>query len=95
MELSWWRDLVIVVGGFIAILIGLVILLLVISIYRKVNALFNRSNRVMDSLEKAACNVESFTQYATQELIKPVIEISALFQGLKAGLGGLFRRRNQ
>ena len=94
MELSWWLDLVIVVGGFIGILIGLVILLLVVSIYRKTSILFNRSNRVMDSIEKAACNVENFTQYATKELIKPIIEISALFQGLKAGLGSIFRRRN-
>ena len=93
MDIGWWRDLVIVIGGVIAILIGLVVLVLVISIYRKTNEVYARSKTVMDSLQRAAGNVESFTELASQELIKPVIEIAALFHGLKAGLGGLFRRR--
>ncbi len=93
MDIGWWRDLVIVIGGIVAIMIGLVVLVLVISIYRKTNEIYERSKSVMDSLQKAASTVESFTQVASQELIKPVIEIAALFQGLKAGLGGLFRRK--
>ncbi|MEL7561850.1 hypothetical protein [Dehalogenimonas sp. 4OHTPN] len=93
MGIEWYRDLVIVIGGVVAILIGIVILLLVISIYRKTNAIYERSKTVMTSLEKAADRVEDFTQTATQELIKPVIEIAALFQGLKAGLGVIFNRR--
>lgn len=93
MDIGWWRDLVIIIGGIVAILIGLVVLVLMISIYRKTNEVYERSKCVMDSIQKAACNVESFTQVATQELIKPVIEIASLFQGLKAGLGGLFRRK--
>ena len=93
MDIGWWRDLVIVIGGVVAILIGLVVLILVISIYRKTNEVYERSKHVMDSIQKAACNVESFTEVASRELIKPVIEIAAIFHGLKAGLGGLFRRK--
>ncbi|XUX01179.1 MAG: hypothetical protein TUN42_04115 [Dehalogenimonas sp.] len=93
MDIGWWRDLVIVIGGIVAILIGLVVLVLVISIYRKTNQIYDRSKHVMDSIQKAACNVESFTEVASKELIKPVIEIAAIFHGLKAGLGGLFRRK--
>jgi len=93
MGIEWYRDLVIVIGGVVAILIGLVILLLVISIYRKTSAIYERSQSILNSLEKAANSVEDFTQYATRELIKPVIEITALFHGLKAGLGNLFRKK--
>jgi hypothetical protein len=94
MGIEWYRDLVIVIAGVVAILIGLVVLLLVISIYRKTNAVYERSKGILNSLEKAAGNVEDFTQYATRELIKPVIEIAALFHGLKAGLGNLFKRKD-
>ena len=93
MDIGWWRDLVIIIGGVIAIFIGLVVLLLVISIYRKTDEIFNKTKIALDSLQKAAFNVESFTQLASQELIKPVIEIVALFQGIKAGFGGLFKGR--
>ncbi|APV44442.1 hypothetical protein Dform_01108 [Dehalogenimonas formicexedens] len=93
MDIGWWRDLVIVIGGVVAILIGLVVLVLVFSIYRKTNEVYERSKHVMDSIQKAACNVESFTEVASKELIKPVIEIAAIFHGLKAGLGGFFRRK--
>jgi len=95
MGIEWYRDLVIVIFGVVAILVGVVTLLLAISIYRKTNAIYERSKGILNSLEKAASNVEDFTQYATRELLKPIIEITALFQGLKAGLGNLFRRRRQ
>ena len=94
MGIEWYRDLVIVIAGVVAIFVGLVTLLLVISLYRKTNAIFERTKVILRSLENAASSVEGFTQYATRELIKPVIEIAALFQGLKAGLGNLFRRKN-
>ena len=93
MGIEWYRDLVIVIGGVVAILIGLVVLMLVISIYRKTNSIYEQSKGILRSLENTAANVEGFTQYATRELIKPVIEIAALFHGLKAGLGNLFRRK--
>jgi hypothetical protein len=93
MDIGWYRDLVIIIGGIVATLVGVAILLLVISIYRKTNEIYNRSKQVMNSFQKAAGNVENFTQFASQELIKPIIEIAALFQGFKAGFGSLFRRR--
>ncbi|MEN8614652.1 hypothetical protein ABFB09_05140 [Dehalogenimonas sp. THU2] len=93
MGIEWYRDLVIIIAGVLIILISFVILLLVISIYRKTNALYERSQCILRSLETTTSVVEGFAQYATRELIKPVIEIAALFQGVKAGIDNLFHRR--
>lgn len=93
MEIEWFRDLVIIIAGILVILISFVVLLLVISIYRKTNAVYDRFQIVLQSLEKTTSTVEVFTKYATQELVKPVIEIAALFQGIKAGMDNLFHRR--
>ncbi|AKG53632.1 hypothetical protein DGWBC_0969 [Dehalogenimonas sp. WBC-2] len=93
MEIEWVRDLVIIIAGILIILISLVVLLLVIYIYRKTNTVYDKFQIVLQSLEKTTSTVEGFTRYAAQELIKPVIEIAALFQGIKAGMDTLFHRR--
>ncbi|ADJ25914.1 conserved hypothetical protein [Dehalogenimonas lykanthroporepellens BL-DC-9] len=95
MGIEWYRDLVIIIAGVLIILISFVILLLVISIHRKTNRIYDRSQNILRSLENTSGTIEGFTQYATRELVKPVIEIAALFQGLKTGIDSLFKRRKQ
>lgn len=95
MGIEWYRDLVIIIAGVLIILISFVILLLVISIYRKTNRIYDRSQNILRSLENSSGAIEGFTQYATRELVKPIIEIAALFQGLKTGIDSLFKRRKQ
>lgn len=93
MGIDWYRDLVIVIAGILIIIISFVMLLLVISIYRKTNRIYDRSQNILRSLENTSGAIEGFTQYATRELVRPIIEIAALFQGLKTGLDSFFKRR--
>lgn len=93
MGIEWYRDLVIIVAGVLVILISFVMLLLVISIYRKTNTIYKRSEGIMRSLENTSGAIEGFTQYAIRELVKPLIEIAALFHGVKSGIDSLLHRR--
>lgn len=88
MSIEWFRDLVIVIFGLVAT--GVLILIGVLSY-----SFYRRTKPILDSLRATLETVQQFSSYLGQEVAKPMIQASALFQGITAGIEAitkLFRR---
>jgi len=93
MSIEWWRDLVIIVAGVLFILIIIGVTILGLKLYSRINFLADKLESIVKKLEITTDTVQGFTTYVTRELARPIIEIAALFSGLKQGLSGIFRKK--
>jgi hypothetical protein len=75
MDLSWWRDLVIVIWGLITAITAICICILVFLLYKKLIPLVEDANIVVGK-------VGDVVDYTREEVISPVMQFAAAAQGI-------------
>ncbi len=79
MGIDWFRDLIICIFGIVAA--GVLIFLAVLSY-----SLYRRVKSILDSTRAAASNIQDISSYMGEEIIKPLIQIVAVIQGIRQGI---------
>jgi hypothetical protein len=89
MEISWWRDLVIVIWGLVATVAVTIITVVACILYKRVV-------RVLDSADSIAVRTNDLIDYAEEEVLKPAVQFGTLIQGVIQGAGliaDLFKKK--
>jgi len=79
MDLSWWRDLVIVIWGLITTIAAVCICILVFLLYKKLVPLVEDANIVVGK-------VGDVVDYTKEEVISPVVQFASAAQGIVQGI---------
>jgi len=79
MDLSWWRDLVIVIWGLITTIAAVCICVIVFLLYKKLVPLVEDANIVVGK-------VGDVVDYAKEEVISPVVQFASAAQGIVQGI---------
>ena len=79
MSIDWVRDLIICIVGLVVA--GVLIFIAVLSY-----SLYRRTKAILDSMQARAATMRGVTSYIGEEVVKPVIEIVALIQGIRQGI---------
>jgi hypothetical protein len=82
MGIEWLRDLIICIFGVVAA--GVLIFLAVLSY-----SLYRRAKSILDSTRAASTNIQDISSYVGEEIIKPLIQIVALIQGIRQGIDSM------
>ena len=75
MDIAWWRDLAIIILGFITIIALASVSLIVFLLYKRLIPL-------IDSTNEAIHNVNTILSYTQKEVMQPVIQFGAVVQGV-------------
>jgi len=79
MSIEWFRDLIICVSGLVAVGVLVFIAVILYSLYRKTSS-------ILDSVKATSVTIQSVTSYIGDEVVKPVIQVVALIQGISKGI---------
>jgi len=79
MSIDWFRDLVICISGLVAAGVLIFIAVLLYSLYR-------RTRSILDSMQARATTVQGISSYIGDEVLKPLIQVVALVQGIRQGI---------
>ncbi|HJX04086.1 MAG TPA: hypothetical protein VJ488_05965 [Dehalococcoidia bacterium] len=88
MSIEWLRDLVICIYGIVGVIVLIFISVICFMLYRK-------AQNVMNSVKSTTENVNNVIATVKEEFISPVLEITAMFQGIKqiaALISGIFKK---
>ena len=89
MDITWFRDLAITILVVVAAGVLIVITVLAFSLYR-------RARSILNSEKTDAKTVQQLSSYVGEEIVKPVIQIAALVQGIWQGIDSVskfFKRK--
>jgi hypothetical protein len=75
MDLSWWRDLVIVTWGLITTIAAIFVCILALLLYKKLVPLVEDANIVVGKMGDVV-------DYTREEVINPVMQFAAAAQGI-------------
>lgn len=79
MGIDWFRDLVICIFGLVAAGVFIFIAVLLFLLYRRVRV-------ILDSVKATSRTIQGISSYVGDEVVKPVIEVAALIQGVRQGI---------
>ena len=79
MSIDWFRDLVICIFGLVAAGVFIFIAVLLFLLYRRVRV-------ILDSVKATSRTIQGISSYVGDEVVKPVIEVAALIQGIRQGI---------
>ena len=79
MSIDWFRDLVISISGLVVTGVLIFIAVLLYSLYRKISS-------ILDSARATSTTIKEVSSYVGIEVIKPVIQIVAIAQGIRQGI---------
>ena len=79
MDITWWRDLIIVIWGLVATVAVVIITIIAYLFYKKVSTL-------LDSADYAVAKASDILDYAEEEVLKPVIQLGTILQGVVQGV---------
>jgi len=74
MDIGWYRDLAIIILVVVATGMLVVISVLAISLYRRVKPILDSAKAIVQTV---------------QEVVKPLVQIAALVQGIRQGIDGV------
>ena len=80
MGIEWFRDLTIIVMGFVTVVVLIFVSILFYRLYRKAKSVLQLAESTMKSANDIVTLVKDF--------IKPALPIMTIIQGLCGGLGG-------
>lgn len=89
MEISWWRDLVIVIWGLVATVAVIIIAVVACILYKRIV-------KLLDSANSIAIRANDLIDYAEEEVLKPAVQFGTLIQGVIQGVGlitDLFKKK--
>ena len=84
MGIDWFRDLIICIFGLVAAGVLIFIAVLSFLLYRRVRA-------ILDSAKATSRTIQGISSYVGDEVVKPVIEVAAIIQGLRQGIDTISR----
>ena len=90
-EISWWRDLVIVILGLIAT-IALIFISIIVFLFYK------RTMSLLESADSVVGKVSEIIDYADKEVIKPVLQFGTMVQGIVQGFSyfsNMFKKKEE
>ena len=103
MDIAWFRDLVLIIEGSVAILALIFLVIVTWSINRRVKELESSfkhlsvsAQEAVDSIKVTAGNFASVSSYARSEIAEPLVRVATVIQGVSKGLDtvlGFFQRR--
>ena len=79
MGIEWFRDLFICIFGLVAAVVFIFIAVLLFKIYR-------RGKTILDSMKTTAKTIQGISSYTGDEVIKPLMQIAAIIQGIRQGI---------
>ena len=79
MDLSWWRDLVIVIWGLITTIAAVCICILVFLLYKKLVPLVEDATIIVGK-------VGDVVDYTKEEVISPFVQFASAAQGIVQGI---------
>ena len=79
MGIDWFRDLVICIFGLVAAGVFIFIAVLLFLLYRRVRV-------ILDSVKATSRTIQGISSYVGDEVVKPVIEVAAIIQGIRQGI---------
>jgi hypothetical protein len=79
LEISFWRDLVIVVWGLIGTLALIFISIIAFLFYK-------RTISLLESADIVVSRVGEIVDYADKEVIRPVVQFGTMVQGIVQGM---------
>lgn len=84
MSIDWFRDLVICIFGLVAAGVLIFIAVLLFLLYRRVRG-------ILDSVKATSKTIQGLSSYVGDEVVKPVIEVAAIIQGVRQGIDTISR----
>ncbi len=91
MDLSGWRDLVIIIWGVVAT-IALVFISVIIYLFYK------RTMSLLESADMVVSKVADIVDYADKEVIRPVTQLGTIIQGILQGISlfsSIFKKKER
>lgn len=79
MSIDWFRDLIISISGVVATVVLIFIAVLLFLLYRKTSS-------ILDSMQVASTTVQRITSYVGGGVVKPLIQVVAVAQGIREGI---------
>ena len=79
MNIDWYRDLIICISGLVAA--GVLIFLAVLSY-----SLYRRTISILNSVRTTSRTIQGVSSYLGDEVVKPLIQVVALVQGIRHGI---------
>ena len=93
MDIGWARDLVICIAGLVAAGVLLFIAVLAYLFYQRarsvldsVEVVSDKTRYILDSIEATTTTIKGISSYVADEMVRPVIQMSALIQGIRQGI---------
>ncbi len=84
MSIDWFRDLVISIFGLVAAGVLIFVAVLSFLLYRRVRV-------ILDSVKATSKTIQGISSYVGDEVVKPVIEVAAIIQGIRQGIDTISR----
>ena len=79
MGIDWYRDLIICITGLVTAGVLIFLAVLLYSLYR-------RTRSTLDSIKTTSRTVQGISSYVGDEVVKPVIQVVAVIQGIRQGI---------
>ncbi len=79
MDIGWFRDLVIVILGIVAVGVLVFVSVLLYSLYRRIKP-------ILDAIKTTSRTVEGICSSWGEGLMKPLIQVVAVVQGIRQGI---------
>ncbi len=89
MEISWWRDLVIVVLGLITTIAIVFLSIIIFMFYKRTITLIESANEVVGK-------VSAIVDYTEKEVMQPILQFGTVVQGIIQGMNffaNIFKKR--
>ena len=102
MNISELRDLVIVIWGIIGIIastvLSILLTVLLIQMLRYVKPIFETLQITLGKVDGTVSRIQEVTDYASENVVKPMIRLATLVQGAARGISileKLFKKGNK
>ncbi len=82
MSVDWFRDLIICIFGLVVMGVSIFVAVLLYSLYRRIRS-------ILDSIQATSRTIQGVSSYVRDEVVKPVIEVVALVQGIRQGINSI------
>ena len=89
MELSAWRDIILIIWGLVTTVAMVFISVILFLFYRKTIS-------VLDSTDLMVAKVSDFVDYVNEEVVRPVSRFGMMTQGIIQGIrifGSIFNKK--
>jgi hypothetical protein len=91
MDIAWFRDLSVIILAIVVVTGVIIIAVIAIKLY-------HRAKPIIDSIKATAATVQEISSFVKEAVIKPIMCLSTIFQGISQGIEGftnMFKRQKE